>query len=153
MVTVNSPHKGQWRGALIISLICAWINASVNNRKAGDLRRHRAHYDVIVMILIFFKCFTSRCLFNPTPWTLSLIEFTPWEHATYSYMYLIERGVSLSLDLFFFSIWFFQVALLISFAIHIIYPYFRRPEGLLLQDVALFYSRELVKCYMNCRLI
>ena len=23
---VNSPHKGQWRGALIFSLICAWIN-------------------------------------------------------------------------------------------------------------------------------
>ena len=46
---VNSPHKGQWRGALIFSLICAWINAWVNNREAGDLRRHRAHYDVIVM--------------------------------------------------------------------------------------------------------
>ena len=23
---VNSPHKGQWRGALIFSLICVWIN-------------------------------------------------------------------------------------------------------------------------------
>ena len=23
---VNFPHKGQWRGALIFSLICAWIN-------------------------------------------------------------------------------------------------------------------------------
>ena len=22
---VNSPHKGQWRGALVFSLICAWI--------------------------------------------------------------------------------------------------------------------------------
>ena len=31
-------------------LICASINGWVNNRKAGDLRRHRAHYDVIVMI-------------------------------------------------------------------------------------------------------
>ena len=46
---VNSPHKGQWRGALIFSLICVWINGWVNNRTAGDLRRHRAHYDVIVM--------------------------------------------------------------------------------------------------------
>ena len=46
---VNSPHKGQWRGALIFSLICAWINGWLNNREAGDLRRHRAHYDVIVM--------------------------------------------------------------------------------------------------------
>ena len=46
---VNSPHKGQWRGALMFSLICVWINGWVNNRKAGDLRRHRAHYDDTVM--------------------------------------------------------------------------------------------------------
>ena len=46
---VNFPHKGQWRGALMFSLICAGINAWVNNREAGDLRRHQAHYDVIVM--------------------------------------------------------------------------------------------------------
>ena len=46
---VNSPHKGQWRGALMFSLIFAWINGWVNNREAGDLRRHRAHYDVTVM--------------------------------------------------------------------------------------------------------
>ena len=49
---VNSPHKGQWRGTLMFSLICAWTNAWVNNREAGDLRRHRANYNVIVMIRI-----------------------------------------------------------------------------------------------------
>ena len=49
---VNSPHKGQWRRALMFSLICAWMNGWVNNREAGDLRRHRAHYDVTVM-----RCF------------------------------------------------------------------------------------------------
>ena len=37
---VNSPHKGQWRRALMFSLICAWINGWVNNREAGDLRSH-----------------------------------------------------------------------------------------------------------------
>ena len=46
---VNSPHKGQWRGALMFTLICARIIGWVNNRKAGDLRRYRHHYDVIVM--------------------------------------------------------------------------------------------------------
>ena len=46
---VNSPHKGQWRGALMFSLICAWTNDWVNNRYPGDLRRHRAHWDVTVM--------------------------------------------------------------------------------------------------------
>ena len=47
----NSPHKGQWRGTLIFSLICAWINGWVKNRDAVDLRRYRAHYDVIVMLM------------------------------------------------------------------------------------------------------
>ena len=28
---------------------CAWTNGSVNNRDAGDLIRHRAHYDVTVI--------------------------------------------------------------------------------------------------------
>ena len=46
---VNSPHKRQWRGAFMFSLIWAWLNGWVNNREAGDLRRHHAHYDVIVM--------------------------------------------------------------------------------------------------------
>ena len=46
---VNSPQKGQWRGALMFSLICARINGWVNTGDAGDLRRHRTHYDVIVM--------------------------------------------------------------------------------------------------------
>ena len=47
---VNSPHKGQWRGALIFSLIGAWANGWANNQEPGDFRRHRAPYDVIVMI-------------------------------------------------------------------------------------------------------
>ena len=46
---VNSPHKRQWRGALMLSLICARINGWVNNHEAGDLRRHRTQYDVSVM--------------------------------------------------------------------------------------------------------
>ena len=36
-------------------LICAWINAWVNTREAGDLRRHRVHYDVIVMLTGFLR--------------------------------------------------------------------------------------------------
>ena len=52
---VNSPHKGQGRGALMFTLICAWINGWVNNGEAGDLRRHRAHYDVTVMFHVWFE--------------------------------------------------------------------------------------------------
>ena len=47
---VNSPHKGQWRGALVFSLICVWKNDWVNNSEDRDLRRYRAHYDVILMV-------------------------------------------------------------------------------------------------------
>ena len=51
---VNSPHKSKWRAALMFSLICVRINGWVNNREAGDLRRHRTHYDVTVMVLFCF---------------------------------------------------------------------------------------------------
>ena len=47
--TGELTNKGQWRGDLMFSLICAWINDWVNNREADDLRRHHAHYDVTVM--------------------------------------------------------------------------------------------------------
>ena len=46
---VNSPHKGQWRGAFMFSLVSSWINGWVNKREAGDLRRQCPYYDVIVM--------------------------------------------------------------------------------------------------------
>ena len=46
---VSSLHKGQWRGALILCLICTRINGWVNSSEAGNLRRHRAHYDITVM--------------------------------------------------------------------------------------------------------
>ena len=63
---VNSTYKGQWRRALMFSLICAWINGWVNNREAGDLRRYRAHYDVIVMSIVmstfWFLSFLVRLL-------------------------------------------------------------------------------------------
>ena len=48
-VTGEFPHKGQWRRALMFSLVSAWINSWVNNRDAGDLRRHGAHYRVAVV--------------------------------------------------------------------------------------------------------
>ena len=46
---VNSPHKGQWRGVLMFTLICTWTNGWVNNRYVGYLISHRTHYDVNVM--------------------------------------------------------------------------------------------------------
>ena len=56
---VNSPHKSQRRGALMFSLICAWINCWVNNREAGDLIRDRAHCDVTLMVSCHIITFGS----------------------------------------------------------------------------------------------
>ena len=63
---VNSPHKGQWRGALMFSMIYVWINGWVNSREAGDLRRHHARYDVTVTnrpIVIWEEPHKGRTLF------------------------------------------------------------------------------------------
>ena len=70
---VNSPHKGQWRGALMFSVICAWINGWINNCEAGDLRRLCTHYDVIVMCSESYGCngacwllrYDSSCIYFP----------------------------------------------------------------------------------------
>ena len=48
-VTAEFPHEGHWRGVLMFSFMCAWINGWVNKRESGDLRRHRAQYDVTEM--------------------------------------------------------------------------------------------------------
>ena len=38
--------------ALMFSLICAWINGWVNNREAGDLRRHRSYMTSLQWMLL-----------------------------------------------------------------------------------------------------
>ena len=61
----RSPgNKGQWRGALMFSLIYTWINSWVNKREAGDLRRHCAHYDAIVMLYLSRATHCNVCILN-----------------------------------------------------------------------------------------
>ena len=52
---VTSSHKGQWHRASESSLICAWTNDCINNGEAGDLRCHRAYYDVTVMTVLLWS--------------------------------------------------------------------------------------------------
>ena len=74
----NSPATGhtkcQWRGALVFTLICARINGWVNNREAGDSRRHRAHYDVNVMNHLWNE---SQCNINSCVWGSWLLSTPP----------------------------------------------------------------------------
>ena len=56
---VNFPHKGQWLGPLMFSLICPLNNSWANNGDAGDLRHHRAHYALIMVFVMYrgdFRC-------------------------------------------------------------------------------------------------
>ena len=45
-VTGGFPHKGQWRRALMFSLIFTWTNGWANNPNTRDLRCHCTHYDI-----------------------------------------------------------------------------------------------------------
>ena len=115
---VNSPHKGQWRWPLMFSLICAWLNCYGNNREAGDLRRHRTHYDVTLMVL--HECdylsmpTCCRCLITTVDqetgkkhsrqkplrdlrqWVYLLIMMTKWKHMfffTYFSLLALYEGI------------------------------------------------------------
>ena len=54
----NSPDTGELTAqkpvtrSLMVFFIHAWINVWINNREAGDLRSHRANYDVTVMFAV-----------------------------------------------------------------------------------------------------
>ena len=75
---VNSPHKDQWGGALMFSLVCAWINGWVNNRDAGDLKRHCAPYEPMVMFKFkLSKSYVLLWVAYPVIWILCDI-LPPW---------------------------------------------------------------------------
>ena len=92
---VNSPYKGQWHGALMFSLICAWINGWVNNREAGDLRCHCAHYDVIVIIAgLLHKLstgppFTKKIMSYWFRWPSQVYNGNPCTNKTH---FVVKRG-------------------------------------------------------------
>ena len=75
---VNSPHKGQWRGALMICMICAWINGWVNTHEAGDLRRHCAHYDVFVVIFDLYGLDLAQAKIENVPWWTVCVHISWW---------------------------------------------------------------------------
>ena len=73
--SVNSPHKGQWLGTLLLSLIWAWTNGCVHNRGTGDLRHIRAHYDVTVMVMAAnHDCMYQKHDRFPSLWKWPLIK-------------------------------------------------------------------------------
>ena len=90
---VNYRHKGQWCGALVFSLICAWINGWVNNRGAGDLRCHHAHYDVTVMKVVLGHHWSNMEMTRQTFGQQHLLWFKierPWKTNVYLQSFVLE---------------------------------------------------------------
>ena len=76
----NLPVPGEFPSqrpvtrSLMFSLICVWIKGWENNRDAGDLRRYRAHYDVIVMIR-FKSCIRRLNAWSGWPFIIRVVYF------------------------------------------------------------------------------
>ena len=77
-VAGDFPTRRPWRGALMFSLICAWINDGVNNGEAGDLRRRRAHFDVTAIIYRYFTI--SCCILKLAPLNHRSKSITTYHH-------------------------------------------------------------------------
>ena len=87
---VNFPPKGQSRGALMISLICAWINGWVNNGEAGDLRRNRAHYDVAIILFHTLTDDGTHIVFTTAKVVSIIVILEP--HSTFDKIVSISIG-------------------------------------------------------------
>ena len=99
--------------ALMFSMIC--INGWVTNGEAGDLRRHRAHYDITVMYLrkpvgsgfgsmtrpvtrsfdVFFDLRLNKRLSKQSwGWWFETLE-CPWRHCNvYNYHHVFEENTA-----------------------------------------------------------
>ena len=86
--TVNSPHKGHWRGALMFSLICAWINGWVKQSWGWWFR---GHYDVTSVLL-------HGLVMTQTPDIFSLAD-AAWKHPKYPCFWILplEFGVDINI--------------------------------------------------------
>ena len=99
---VDSPHKGQRGGALMFSLSCARTNCCVNNRDAGDLRRHRAHCDVAVMLLVNIWLIHLNFLFKLSfkkECAVRDVRGLSWKYSLFTYLPAYLPMINLPLDL------------------------------------------------------
>ena len=85
---VNSPHKGQSRGALVFSLIYAWTNDWVYNRDASDLGRHNVHYDATLMHMIhmFPLCPRENNKYVVVMWDALVIMAKLWDNTVLEFL-------------------------------------------------------------------
>ena len=111
-----------------VFLICISINGWVNNREAGDLRRHRAHYDVIVMknnrVIT-----ASLCMANDRHWARSatrsqlLLPTIPNYCSDRGLSYTKSRGITTVLCYFSFGTFHVNHHTFPTFSIHFIHVF------------------------------
>ena len=71
-------------GASLLSLIYAWKNDWANNRYAGDLRRHRAHYDVtaicysMIQYVVKWSTTLTNAVNSSNIWFTNYTNYVPW---------------------------------------------------------------------------
>ena len=73
---VNSPHKIQWRGALMLSFICAWISNGMNNREAiwhaiALVSRHSdssSVFNVYEYLYVYIFIYIFICIYSFMYW-------------------------------------------------------------------------------------
>ena len=104
---VNSPHIGQWRGALMLSLICARINDWVNNRGLVIW-----YANALIMTALYWKAindylwdwFGGECVFDASMCFQSFIDlqllrfsvyFTFRYHFNWNIMYFHSVNLSI----------------------------------------------------------
>ena len=108
---VNSAYKGQWGGALMYPLICAWTKNWVNNLDAGDLRRNHAHYGVTVMSVHDFRtCIICSIL----RWLLK----SQRECYKIAYELLSPKVLTTSIYIKFFNVW--KINFCIEFQLYVL---------------------------------
>ena len=76
------PHKSQWRGALMFSLICAWMSGWVNNRKQCTVVALPDITPTVHSTPSFpFWSMTGLCMTRC--WAVQLSDNLYWIHYTY----------------------------------------------------------------------
>ena len=101
---------------VFLMLICDWINVWVNNRGAGVLRRHRAHYDVIVikwiLLMHVFWMLYSYCFISVVSTVFIIVGI----------LLLLIIIIGIILIIIFVSIVFITMSLLLSISLFLWSP-------------------------------
>ena len=98
-ITGGFPSQRPTTRIFDVSLVCAWTIYWTNNRDAGDLRRHRAHYGVTVkngclhdvrdasLVCEFSQFLTAwRLVLSMKPWSYIWLEFGLFSTIIYIYI-------------------------------------------------------------------